>query len=53
MWAEEEEGRENAERRTESPRLVEGMCTRAAPEDGKFGPATRPERRLIFSRPVR
>jgi hypothetical protein len=48
---EEEGGRENAERRMESPSRVEGTCTPPAPEAGKLGPAERPERRLTSWRP--
>ena len=49
----EEGSKENAERRTESPRRVEGTCTHPEPVEGKLGPAAKPERRLISSRPVR
>jgi hypothetical protein len=44
----EEEERERAERRTESPSLVEATCTCAAHEEGKFGPAAGPEKVDFF-----
>ena len=44
--------REKAERRTESPRRVEGRYTAPSPVQGKLGPAESPERRLTSSRPA-
>lgn len=43
---------ENAERRMRFPKRVEGRYTLLSPEEGKLGPAARPERRLTSSRPV-
>jgi hypothetical protein len=48
-----EDGSKKAEWRIESPSRVDGTCTRPSPDEGKFGPAARPERRLISSRPDR